>query len=47
MRGPGGTALVSADMFKGPAGGWEYAYLIADVVAGSSPPQRLNIVMPR
>lgn len=47
MRGPGGNALVSADMFRGEGGQWDYTYLIVDVVAGSSSPQRLNIVMPR
>ena len=78
MRGPGGTALVSADMYRGGGSGgssggsgiggegggdgssgssgssggsssgeWEYSYLVADVATGSSPPQRLNIVMPR
>lgn len=48
MRGAGGTALVSADMYKPPGSGeWEYTYLIADVAAGGGPTQRLNIIVPR
>ena len=47
MRGPGGTALVNADMYRGESGTWEYTYLIADVASGSGPPQRLNIIVPR
>jgi hypothetical protein len=47
LRGPGGSGLVNADMFKGEAGAWEYAYLIVDVAAGGAPPQRLNIIVPR
>ncbi|KAF8073012.1 TIM21 [Scenedesmus sp. PABB004] len=47
MRGPGGVAIVNADMFKGPGGAWEYLYLIVDVKSGAAPPQRLNIVAPR
>jgi len=47
MRGPGGSALVNADMYKGEGGQWEYTYLIVDAVSGSSPPQRLNIIVPR
>lgn len=58
MRGAGGTALVSADMYRGGGSSssssdssqqqqWEYSYLVADVATGGSPPQRLNIVMPR
>jgi hypothetical protein len=47
LRGPGGSGLVNADMFKGESGAWEYAYLIVDVAAGGSPPQRLNIIAPR
>ncbi|KIZ04743.1 import inner membrane translocase subunit tim-21 Flags: Precursor [Monoraphidium neglectum] len=47
MRGPGGSALVNADMYKADGGAWDYSYLIVDVAAGGTPPQRLNIVMPR
>ena len=47
MRGPGGSALVNADMYRTEGGAWEYTYLIVDVAAGGSPPQRLNIIMPR
>eukprot|EP00879_Flechtneria_rotunda_P028367 GHRR01030471.1.p1 GENE.GHRR01030471.1~~GHRR01030471.1.p1 ORF type:complete len:201 (+),score=50.19 GHRR01030471.1:395-997(+) len=47
MRGPGGVAIVNADMFKDNSGNWDYLYLIVDVKSGSSPPQRLNIVAPR
>jgi hypothetical protein len=47
MRGPGGVAIVNADMFKSESGAWEYLYLIVDVKSGSSPAQRLNIVAPK
>lgn len=48
MRGPGGVAIVNADMFQdSSSGSWDYLYLIVDVKAGASPPQRLNIVAPR
>ena len=53
MRGPGGVALVNADMHQeqdaAAAGGrrWEYTYLIVDVASGAAPAQRLNIIAPR
>lgn len=47
MRGPGGVAIVNADMFKDSSGSWDYMYLIVDVKSGQSPPQRLNIVPPK
>jgi hypothetical protein len=47
MRGPGGVAIVSADMFKDSSGNWDYLFLTVDVKSGSSPPQRLNIVAPK
>jgi hypothetical protein len=47
MRGPGGVAVVNADMFKDSSGNWDYLYLIVDVKSGASPPQRLNIVTPK
>lgn len=47
MRGPGGVAIVNADMHKDASGSWDYLYLIVDVKSGSSPPQRLNIVAPK
>lgn len=47
MRGPGGVALVNADMYKDGSGSWDFMYLIVDVRSGNSPPQRLNIIAPR
>lgn len=47
MRGPGGIAIVNADMFKDGSGSWDYMYLIVDVKSGQSPVQRLNIVAPK
>jgi hypothetical protein len=47
MRGPGGVAIVNADMYKDAGGHWDYMYLIVDVKSGHSPPQRLNIVPPK
>ncbi len=47
MRGPGGIAIVNADMFKDSSGSWDYMYLIVDVKSGQSPVQRLNIVAPK
>lgn len=47
MRGPGGVAVVNADMFKDSNGSWDYMYLFVDVQSGHSPVQRLNIVAPR
>lgn len=47
MRGPGGVAIVNADMFKDSSGSWDYMYLIVDVKSGQSHPQRLNIVPPK
>ncbi|GBF97296.1 mitochondrial import inner membrane translocase subunit-like [Raphidocelis subcapitata] len=45
LRGPGGSALVSADMYRGERGEWAYSYLVADVASGGAPPQRLNIIV--
>lgn len=47
LRGPGGNALVSADMYKGEGGEWDYTYLVVDVLSHAAPtPQRLNIIAP-
>lgn len=45
LRGPGGGALVNADMYRGEGGEWAYTYLVADVASGGGPPQRLNIIV--
>lgn len=47
MGGSAGVALVSADMFKGADGAWQYLYLVVDVASqGSQQAQRLFIVTP-
>ena len=47
MGGSAGVALVSADMYRGPEGSWQYLYLVVDVAnQGSQQPQRLFIVNP-
>lgn len=49
MRGPSGTGLVNADMYRDPAQGnqWAYTYLLVDVYSGNSQtPQRLQIIRP-
>eukprot|EP00877_Chromochloris_zofingiensis_P000151 jgi/Chrzof1/10136/Cz04g30080.t1 len=44
LRGPGGRAVVDADMYKDSNGNWQYSYLIVDIQSGNSPVQRLNII---
>ncbi|KAL6750296.1 TIM21-domain-containing protein, partial [Haematococcus lacustris] len=48
MKGPSGTGLVNADMYRDTAGQWQYTYLLMDVyTASSSNPSRLYIVKPQ
>lgn len=48
MKGPGGTALVNADMYKDEQRTWQYTYLLVDFyVGGSASPQRVHIVSPK
>ncbi len=49
IRGPGGSGLVNADMFKDSlTKEWQYSYLVVDVAsAGARSTQRLNIVSPQ
>jgi import inner membrane translocase subunit TIM21 len=48
MKGPSGTGLVNADMYKDSAGQWQYTYLLVDVYTGSSQnPSRLYIIKPQ
>lgn len=48
MRGPGGTALVNADMYKDADKQWQYMYLLADVQGqSSSQTSRLHIISPK
>ncbi|MEW5308474.1 MAG: hypothetical protein WDW38_000432 [Sanguina aurantia] len=48
MKGPSGTGLVNADMYKDEQQQWQYTYLLVDVYAGNSrQPQRVHIVVPR
>ena len=49
IRGPGGSGLVNADMFKDSlTKEWQYTYLVVDVhSAGARSTQRLNIVAPQ
>lgn len=49
IKGPSGTGLVHADMYKDPiTQDWAYAYLLVDAYsAGSQQPSRLHIVNPR
>lgn len=48
MKGPSGTGLVNADMYKDEYQQWQYTYLLVDVYAGNSrQPQRVHIVVPR
>lgn len=48
MKGPSGTGLVNADMYKDEQQQWQYTYLLVDVYAGTSrQPQRVHIVVPR
>lgn len=52
MKGPGGMALVHADMYKDEARQWQYTYLLVDHYAAagggsSATPQRVHIVSPK
>ncbi|KAF5841011.1 hypothetical protein DUNSADRAFT_14718 [Dunaliella salina] len=49
MRGPSGTGLVNADMFKEPTTkSWQYTYLLVDTYTSSSQtPSRVHIVRPQ
>lgn len=49
MRGPSGTGLVNADMFRDPSTKqWQYTYLLVDVYTSSSQtPSRVHIVRPQ
>mmetsp|Transcript_38069 Transcript_38069/g.84784 ORF Transcript_38069/g.84784 Transcript_38069/m.84784 type:complete len:271 (+) Transcript_38069:100-912(+) len=48
MRGPGGTALANADMYRDSTGSWQYTYLLVDVYANNSQnPSRVHIVSPK
>jgi len=49
MRGPSGTGLVNADMFKDPVTKqWSYTYLLVDAYTSSSQtPSRVHIVRPQ
>jgi hypothetical protein len=48
MKGPSGTGLVNADMYKDSAGHWQYTYLLVDVYTGSSQnPSRVYIIKPQ
>lgn len=48
MKGPSGTGLVNADMYKDSVtGSWQYTYLLVDVYSGSSnSPSRVYIKRP-
>ncbi len=50
MKGPAGTGLVNADMYRDPLtkGEWAYTYLMIDVYSGSNQtPSRLFVVRPQ
>ncbi|GLC44281.1 hypothetical protein PLESTB_000760600 [Pleodorina starrii] len=49
IRGPSGTGMVNADMYKDGQGQWQYTYLVVDAspASGSGVPQRLAIITPR
>lgn len=49
MRGPSGTGLVNADMYKEPTTkSWQYTYLLVDTYTSSSQtPSRVHIVRPQ
>jgi len=49
MRGPSGTGLVNADMYKDSAtGSWQYTYLLVDTYTSTSQtPSRVHIVRPQ
>jgi import inner membrane translocase subunit TIM21 len=47
IKGPSGTGLVHADMYKDESKEWQYSYLLVDAYsAGSSQPSRLHIIKP-
>jgi import inner membrane translocase subunit TIM21 len=48
MRGPSGTGLVNADMYKDTSGRWQYTYLLIDVYGNTSPntPSRVYVIKP-
>lgn len=48
MKGPNGTGLVNADMYKDAQGNWQYTYLLMDVTSpNSSNASRVNIIRPQ
>lgn len=50
VKGPSGTGIVNADMYRDESKQWQYTYLVVDVYSASAPnsqPQRLHIVTPR
>ncbi|KAG2488778.1 hypothetical protein HYH03_012775 [Edaphochlamys debaryana] len=51
IKGPSGTGLVNADMYKDAAGGWQYTYLVVDAYPASGgsggAPQRLALITSR
>lgn len=49
IRGPSGTGMVNADMYKDGSGQWAYTYLVVDSQSSSAggSPQRLVLVAPR
>ncbi|GFR40314.1 hypothetical protein Agub_g849 [Astrephomene gubernaculifera] len=46
IRGPSGTGMVNADMYKDESGSWQYTYLVVDAypASGSGSPQRLALI---
>ncbi len=50
IKGPSGTGIVNADMYRDETKQWQYTYLVVDVYSASMPnsqPQRVHIVTPR
>ncbi|KXZ49733.1 hypothetical protein GPECTOR_20g590 [Gonium pectorale] len=50
IRGPSGSGLVNADMYKDASGQWQYTYLVVDTYPASGSgagPQRLAIISSR
>jgi len=45
VRGPNGTGVVNADMYKDATGEWAYSYMLMDAYAnGSQHPSRVNLI---
>lgn len=44
-KGPGGAAVVSADMYQDASKQWQYSFLYVDM--GSPTPQRLVLIDPQ